>query len=92
MERAHLYWQNRLPAYLASEAITDLSVANEHLQSLRHHRNRHEVHRELGMAPHTAWERARREKRSALRPVPRCPWWPYVWSQRSPVRVGKTGV
>jgi hypothetical protein len=91
VERAHLYWQNRLPAYLASEAISDLSVANEHLQSLRQHRNRHEVHRELGMAPGTAWERARREKRSALRPVPHCPWWPYVWSQHSAVRVGDDG-
>jgi transposase InsO family protein len=91
VERAHLYWQNRLPAYFASEQIGDLAVANEHLQALRQHRNRYEVHRELGVAPQTVWERARREKRSVLRPVPRCPWWPYVWSQRRAVRVGEDG-
>ena len=91
IERAHLFWQNRLPAYFASEAITELAVANDHLYALRQHRNRDEVHRELAMTPHAAWERARRDKRSVLRPVPRCPWWPYVWSQRTSVRVGDDG-
>jgi transposase InsO family protein len=91
VERAHLYWQNRLPAYFASEQIGELAVANEHLQALRQHRNRHEKHRELGMTPQAAWEQARREKRSVLRPVPRCPWWPYVWSQRAAVRVSEDG-
>jgi transposase InsO family protein len=91
IERDHQYWQNRLPAYFASEAITELSVANEHIPALRHHRNRHEPHRELGMTAHAAWEQARREKRTALRPAPRCPWWPYVWSQRTAVRVGEDG-
>lgn len=91
IERAHLFWQNRLPAYFASERITELAVANDHLQALRQHRNRDEVHRELAMTPHAAWERARRDKRSVLRPVPRCPWWPYVWSQRTSVRVGDDG-
>jgi hypothetical protein len=88
VERAHLYWQNRLPAYFASEAISELHTANQHLQQLRQHRNHHEVHRELGVTPQTAWDRARREKRSVLRPAPRCAWWPYVWSQRTVVRVG----
>ena len=32
-----------------------------------------------------------REKRSALRPAPACPWWPYVWSQRSNARVDPDG-
>ena len=91
VERAHLYWQNRLPPYFASEAITELAVANEHLDALRRHRNQHEVHRELGRTPQAAWEQARREKRSVLRPVPRCPWWPYVWSHCLGVRVGEDG-
>lgn len=91
IERDHQYWQNRLPAYFASEAITDLAVANAHLPALREHRNRHESHRELGMTAQTAWDRARREKRTVLRPVPRCPWWPYVWSQRTAMRVGDDG-
>lgn len=91
IERDHQYWQHRLPAYFASEAITELGVANEHIPALRQHRNRHELHRELGMTAHAAWELARREKRTALRPAPRCPWWPYVWSQRTAGRVGEDG-
>lgn len=91
IERDHQVWQQRLPAYLASEAITDLAVANQHLSALREHRNRHEPHRELGMSAHAAWEQARRQKRTVLRPAPRCPWWPYVWSQRTTVRVGDDG-
>jgi len=91
IERDHQYWQSRLPAYFASEAITELGVANEHISALRQHRNRHEVHRELAMTTQAAWDLARREKRTVLRPAPRCPWWPYVWSQRLPVRVGEDG-
>jgi len=91
IERDHQVWQGRLPPYFASEQITELAVANEHLAALRDHRNRHELHRELGMTAHAAWARARREKRTVLRPVPRCPWWPYVWSQRTPVSVGDDG-
>jgi len=26
-----------------------------------------------------------------LRPVPRCPWWPFVWSQRTEIKVGDDG-
>jgi hypothetical protein len=91
IERDHQVWQGRLPAYFASEGIRELALANDHLSALREHRNRHEVHRELGLTPQAAWERARREKRTVLRPVPRCPWWPYVWSQRTSVRVGEDG-
>ena len=91
IERDHQYWQKRLPAYFASEAITDLAVANRHLPLLREHRNQHEPHRELGMTAQAAWDRARREKRTVLRGVPPCPWWPYVWSQRTAVRVGDDG-
>lgn len=91
IERDHPYWQDRLPAYFASEAITELGVANAHIPALREHRNRHERHRELAMTAQAAWDLARREKRTVLRPVPRCSWWPYVWSQRTPVRVGEDG-
>ena len=43
------------------------------------------------MKPQQAWDRAKKEKRSVLRPVPRCPWWPYVWSQRTVLKVGDDG-
>jgi len=91
IERDHHYWQNRLPAYFASEKISELEVANEHIDQLREHRNRHELHRELSMTAQAAWDKARSEKRDVLRPAPRCPWWPYVWSQRTQVRVAPDG-
>ena len=43
------------------------------------------------MTPQAAWDRARQDNRSVLRPAPRCPWCPYVWSQRTPIRVGDDG-
>jgi len=43
------------------------------------------------MTPHLARERALAEKRSVLRPAPACPWWPFVWSHKSRVRVGDDG-
>ena len=39
IERAHQYWQGRLPAYFASEKITEIEVANPHIDALRAHRN-----------------------------------------------------
>jgi len=91
VERSHFYWQERLPAYFASEHITDLDQANPHVQDLRRHRNQHELHRELKMTPQKAWELALKEKRSVLRPVPNCPWWPFVWSARTQIKVGADG-
>jgi hypothetical protein len=91
VEREHQFWQQRLPAYFASEGITELTPANHHLRELRWHRNQHQVHRELGMTPQRAWDRAHREGHSVVRPVPRCPWWPYVWSQRTVLKVGSDG-
>jgi hypothetical protein len=91
VEREHQYWQNRLPAYFASENITDLDQANPHITALRLHRNQHELHRELQMKPQQAWDTAKKEKRSVLRPVARCPWWPFVWSERAAVKVGTDG-
>ena len=91
VERSHFYWQERLPAYFASEHITDLDQANPHVQALRRHRNQHEVHRELKMTPQKAWNLALKEKRSVLRPKPNCPWWPFVWSARTQIRIGPDG-
>jgi hypothetical protein len=76
VEREHQFWQGRLPSYFASEQITEIETANQHVDALRLHRNAHETHRELRLTPQRAWELAKKEKRSVLRPAPRCPWWP----------------
>jgi hypothetical protein len=91
VEREHQFWQNRLPAFFASENISELAHANPQITDLRHHRNQHELHRELQMKPQQAWDAAKKENRSVLRPVPRCPWWPFVWSERTVVKVADDG-
>jgi hypothetical protein len=91
VEREHLFWQNRLPAYFSAEKINSLELANPHIDDLRLHRNAHEVHRELKMTAQQAWDLALTEKRSVLRPKPNCPWWPFVWSLRTSVRVSPQG-
>ena len=91
VEREHQFWQRRLPSYFASEKISDITLANPHLDALRAHRNAHEVHRELGQTPQRAWNQAKKENRSVLRPAPRCPWWDYVWSLRTTIKVGTDG-
>jgi hypothetical protein len=87
IERLHDYWQKRLPPLFAAEHIATLPAANALLASLVEHRNSAERHRELRSTPLAAWQLAQREKRSTLRPVPKCPWWPYVWSLRSNARL-----
>ena len=91
IEREHQFWQKRLPPYFASEELTELEDANSHIDALRLHRNAHETHRELKLTAQCAWDLAKKEKRSVLRPAPRCPWWPYVWSLRSSLKVGSDG-
>jgi len=91
VEREHQFWQGRLPPYFASEQITDLVVAHRHIDELRAHHNAHETHRELRQTPQRAWDQARKENRSAMRPVPRCPWWDYVWSVRTTLKSGTDG-
>jgi hypothetical protein len=91
VEREHQFWQGRLPAYFASEKIAELETANTHIDALRTHRNQHEVHRQLRQTSLRAWDLAKKEKRSALRPAPRCPWWDYVWSVRTSLKVGSDG-
>ena len=61
------------------------------LEGLREHRNTQEKYRELDCTPQQAWQQARRQKRNALRPFRRDPWWPYVWSVRTKVRVADDG-
>jgi hypothetical protein len=91
IERSHQDWQNRLPALCAAEAITTIAPANALLASLCLHRDTHERHRELAMTPLRAWQLAQNEGRTALRPPPKCPWWPYVFSHRSSIRVAHDG-
>lgn len=91
VEREHHFWQQRLPAYFASEPVSRITDANQHITALRLHRNKHEIHRELKMTPGKAWADALAQKRSALRPAPSCPWWPYVWSAQTPTRTSPDG-
>ena len=91
VEREHSFWQQRLPAFFASEPVSQLSDANTHITALRLHRNQHEIHRELKMTAAHAWAEAETQKRSALRLVPHCPWWPYVWSVQTSTRTGSDG-
>jgi len=91
VEREHHFWQQRLPAYFASEPVSQLVDANTHITALRLHRNQHEIHRELKMTPGKAWAEAEAQKRTVLRPVSQCPWWPYVWSMQTATRTGPDG-
>ncbi len=91
IERRHQYFQDRLPPLFAADKIIDLESANALIDKVLPHANQHEIHRELGTTPHAARKQALAEKRSVLRPAPKCPWWPYVWSQQTMVRVGDDG-
>ena len=91
IERQHQYWQGRLPALFAAETIANPAAANALLPTLRRHRNAKEIHRELGRTPNEAARQAQRKNNNVLRPVPRCSWWPYVWSARTPIKVGPDG-
>jgi hypothetical protein len=94
VERIHQVWQDRLPPYFALNGVTsasDLAVVNSHISLLREHRNRREQHREIKMTPQQAWDKATAEGRNKLRPVPKDPWWNYVWSSWYPVTIGTGG-
>jgi hypothetical protein len=91
VERLHHYWQNRLPVLFGSEGIEQIGPANILLDELRGHHNKEENHRELDMTPQQAWNRARRAQRTVLRPCKRDPWWHYIWSSRTSIRVGDDG-
>jgi hypothetical protein len=91
IERRHDYWQKRLVPLLAAERIIELTGANHLLDQLLPHANQHEIHRELGQTPNAAHQQALAQKRSVIRSAPSCPWWPYVWSQQTRIRVGDDG-
>ena len=91
VERRHDYWQKRLPPLLAADQIFELCGANALLQKLLAHANEHEIHRELGTTPLAARTQALAQNRSVLRRAPACPWWPYIWSLQTHVRVGDDG-
>ena len=95
IERRHQVWQDRLPPYSALNGLTpgsQLQDLNAHIQSLADWRNAREEHRELGMTPQEAWDKAVGEGRTKLRPVPKGdPWWDYVWATWHPVTVGARG-
>lgn len=91
IERQHQFWQNRLPSYFLTHGIHQIEVANRHLDPLRLHHNTQEIHRELRMTPHKAWTLAKRQHHYVLRPFREDPWWRYVWSVRTRVRVGIDG-
>jgi len=91
IERRHDFWQKRLPPLLAADDIRELQPANLLLDQLLPHVNANELHRELGLTPAAARAQALAENRSVLRPHPTCPWWPYVWSLQTKVRVGDDG-
>ncbi len=88
IERVHQVWLDRLPALFALNGVRCLELADEHTAPLIYQRNHHEKHREIGSTPADAWRAAEREGRVCLRPVPKCPWWNYVWSERTRIRVG----
>jgi len=91
IERAHQYWQGRLPAFFAAHPAGGMEEANQAITQLRHHRNKQEQHRELGCCPQEAWDVACRESRSKLRPVKRDPWWSFVWALHRSIQVGDDG-
>lgn len=95
VERIHQIWQQRLPPYFDFNGVTpssDLWLVNEHLRSLRNHRNEHEVHREIGMAPVAAWKKAVSEGRTRIRPAPVShPWWELAWSTYTLAKVDTRG-
>ena len=91
VERLHQLWQGRLPPLLAADDIVTVPGANVLIDQLRQHRNEAEKHRELNCTPQQAWQQAKRQKRNALRAFKRDPWWPYVWSVRTNVRVAEDG-
>jgi hypothetical protein len=91
VERLHQLWQKRLPALFSAEGVRSVEDANPLIDELRIHRNQKEIHRELERTPQSAWDIARKQGRSDLRPKPRCPWWNYIWSIRTEVKVDVHG-
>lgn len=77
-------WQDRLPAYAASEGLTGetpLKDVNDRLGCLIDCRNGFEKHRDLGDAPLHVWENAVKEGRCKIRQPPTDGWWELICSE-----------
>ena len=94
VERVHQVWQDRLPAYAASEGLTGetpLDDVNDHLGCLIDYRNGFEKHRDLGDTPLHAWENAVKEGRCKIRQPPTDGWWELIWSEWKGMMIGPRG-
>lgn len=94
VERVHQVWQDRLPAYAASEGLTDetpIEDVNDHLGCLIDYRNGFEKHRDLGDTPLHAWESAVKEGRCKIRQPPTDGWWELIWSEWKGMMIGPRG-
>ena len=94
VERVHQVWQDRLPAYAASEGLTGetpIEDVNDHLGCLIDYRNGFEKHRDLGDTPLHAWENAVKEGRCKIRQPPTDGWWELIWSEWKGMMIGPRG-
>lgn len=94
VERVHQVWQDRLPAYAASEGLTDetpIGDVNDHLGCLIDYRNGFGKHRDLGDTPLHAWENAVKEGRCKIRQPPTDGWWELIWSEWKGMMIGPRG-
>lgn len=94
IERVHVVWQDRLPAYFEQEGIgmgSSFEELNNHVERLVEYRNNFEEHREIHMTPRKAWDSAIAEGRNKLRAIPDDGWWELVWSEWSRTMVGPRG-
>lgn len=94
IERVHIVWQDRLPAYFEQEGIgpeTSFEELNAHIGRLVDYRNNFEEHREIRMTPRKAWDTAIREGRNKLRAIPDDGWWELVWAEWKRTTVGPRG-
>ena len=92
IERRHDYWQKRLPPLLAADHILELGRRQPPARPTRCPTpTSTKSTANWAPRPTPPADQALAEKRSVLRPAPACPWWPYVWSQQTRVRVGDDG-
>ena len=94
VERVHQVWQDRLPAYAASEGFTGetpLEDVNDHLACLIDYRNGFEKHRDLGDTPLNAWNAAVEQGRCKIRQPPADGWWELIWSEWKGMVIGPRG-
>lgn len=94
IERLHKVWQERFPAYVEREGLTNnpsLEELNNHLEGLVNYRNQFELHRELHNTPWAVWEEKIRTGQNKLRVPPQDGWWELVWSEWKGSIIGRRG-